>query len=340
MTKLSPIPDSILRKHDRAFFIPIRSALDLIIQGGWPVFPRRTNSFFAHRVSLTPKDISDLSIIRDLFVGSKLLTATAEQIRSVVTKGVPTSSTLSDHVYDLLSELFNYSEFQKGRILVIQNQHFYWKTPGKTDNLWGGYEYLQYHTETLKYCPYCNADSVYAFQKGDKTKVASALDHFFPKSKYPFLALSLYNLIPVCSRCNAQMKGAADMKDVANPFIEDIHRNVVFFPLIDNTSPSLTGQSRIAILHRKGCDPKVIEFVHRFELESLYSSAFLKDALLCMDRVRCFTPEFKMDLACRIRQHDPRLIDALLFGMSLDESDINKTHLGKMTLDIVEQFRI
>ena len=28
------------------------------------------------------------------------------------------------------------------------------------------------------------------------------IDHFFPKSRYPYLALSLFNLIPVCHYCN------------------------------------------------------------------------------------------------------------------------------------------
>ena len=31
---------------------------------------------------------------------------------------------------------------------------------------------------------------------------SSEYDHFFPKSKYPYLAASMYNLIPSCSVCN------------------------------------------------------------------------------------------------------------------------------------------
>ena len=331
MKQLPPIPNALLRKHNLAFFDSIRTALDSIVNGSFPVFPRRSNSF-----TLSSSDIANLTTIRDLFVRRKLLTATAEQIREIVNTGVPTSSSFSNDAFKLLQELFNYSEFQQGRTLVICRGKFYWKTP---ETPWGGYEYLKYHTSTLKYCPYCNADTVYAFEKANKRNVASALDHFYPKSEYPFLALSLYNLIPVCSRCNSQMKGPSDMTKIANPYIEDIHKNVIFFPVIEKSQPPLDKPCSIVILPRKGCDQKAIEYVRLFELERLYSSAFARDAWLCMEKMRLFTPEFRQDLARRIKQDDPQLIESLLFGMPLDESEINKTRLGKMQLDITELFQ-
>ena len=330
-----------MEKHNRAFFDSIREALDLIIYGGWPVFPKRENGFFSKKTTLTPNDISDLATIRQLLVQEKILTASAETIQSIVTNRNLTGGSLSNDVISLLAELFNYSEFREGRHLVTRNHEFYWETPSEKEQQWGGYEYLQYHLASLKFCPYCNADMVYAFVKGTKTterKVGSALDHFYPQSKYPFLALSLYNLIPACSRCNSQMKGAADISLVANPYIDNIHHNVVFFPLINTSSPPLDEPCSIAILPREGCNQKTIKYVCLFELENLYSSAFARDALLCMERVRNFTSEFRRDFALRIGQKDSRLVDALFLGMRPDESDINITRLGKMTLDIIDQF--
>lgn len=339
MKRLPRIPDTILQRHDQAFFSSIRTALDSIVDRGHLIFPRRKKGGFVKRLRLSSKDKADMALIRDLFVQYRLLTATAEQIQTIIHEIVATHPPFSKKVIKLLSELFDYTEFQQGKILVLRKGKFYWETP---DEPWGAYEYLQYHNEILKYCPYCNADTVYAFKKGNTkkpVKVVSALDHFYPKSKYPFLALSLYNLIPVCSRCNSQMKGSADMSDVANPYIEDVHQNVLFFPVIDSIQPSSNQSCSVAILPRKHCDSKAIEFVRRFELESLYSSAFARDAWLCMEKVRLFTPEFRRDLARRIRQDDPQLVELLLFGMPLDESEINKTRLGKMTLDIFEQFQ-
>lgn len=43
----------------------------------------------------------------------------------------------------------------------------------------------------LKVCPYCNISYTYSRGKA----VTAQLDHFFPKSEYPILALCFYNLI-------------------------------------------------------------------------------------------------------------------------------------------------
>ncbi len=49
----------------------------------------------------------------------------------------------------------------------------------------------------LRVCPYCGLTII---KPSNKTK--HQIDHFFPKGKYPFLALSYYNLIPSCDKCN------------------------------------------------------------------------------------------------------------------------------------------
>ena len=46
------------------------------------------------------------------------------------------------------------------------------------------------------------------------------MDHFYPKSLYPFLALSLYNFIPSCQICNSRFKGNKDVCDSIYPYEE------------------------------------------------------------------------------------------------------------------------
>lgn len=60
-------------------------------------------------------------------------------------------------------------------------------------------------------CPYCNRN--YIYNAGSRR--TSELDHFYSKSKYPFLALSFYNLIPSCSICN-RFKGVRSL--CVNPY--------------------------------------------------------------------------------------------------------------------------
>lgn len=47
-------------------------------------------------------------------------------------------------------------------------------------------------------CPYCNRNYIYS----EDDVHTCELDHFLPKSKYPIFAVSFYNLIPACPRCN------------------------------------------------------------------------------------------------------------------------------------------
>ena len=49
-----------------------------------------------------------------------------------------------------------------------------------------------------KACPYCNRNYVYV----DNRIKACDFDHIYPKSKYPILAASFFNLVPSCPICN------------------------------------------------------------------------------------------------------------------------------------------
>lgn len=66
----------------------------------------------------------------------------------------------------------------------------------------------------IKSCVYCNAQYAVAAKKGitDKGKAFRStytIDHFLPKSDYPYLATSFFNLYPACSTCN-QIKNKKD----------------------------------------------------------------------------------------------------------------------------------
>ena len=51
----------------------------------------------------------------------------------------------------------------------------------------------------IKACVYCNA--AYAIATNDN-KATFQVDHYYPKSKYPFLCTSFFNLFPSCMHCN------------------------------------------------------------------------------------------------------------------------------------------
>ena len=88
------------------------------------------------------------------------------------------------------------------------------------DKTVGAYALVQQHKQRL--CPYCQMHHVnyhLALLKND-LKLRPPLDHFYPKSKYPYLATSLFNLVPSCEQCNSRVKLARDPLDagLVHPF--------------------------------------------------------------------------------------------------------------------------
>lgn len=64
-------------------------------------------------------------------------------------------------------------------------------------------------------CPYCKRNYVNVIVSENKQrKIKPDLDHFYPKSLYPFLAVTLSNLIPSCLTCNQRCKGNIDTFEV------------------------------------------------------------------------------------------------------------------------------
>lgn len=61
----------------------------------------------------------------------------------------------------------------------------------------------------IEVCPYCQRNYISSYDE----KTTADLDHFYPKSLYPFLALSLYNFIPSCQICNSRFKGNKNTRD-------------------------------------------------------------------------------------------------------------------------------
>lgn len=102
-------------------------------------------------------------------------------------------------------------------------------------------------------CPYCNRNYIYTTSKNKKIK--PEIDHFYPKSKYPLIALSYYNLIPSCKSCNGF--GAKEEKDpftnnLINPYLLE-NDDFVFTHRINNIAiiNPLSGKSDVEIQFKK-----------------------------------------------------------------------------------------
>ena len=75
-------------------------------------------------------------------------------------------------------------------------------------------------------CPYCNRQYIFTLASG---KVRPQLDHYFPKSSYPYLALSLYNMVPSCSICNMAKSALDTIKTpILYPFDDEMGNDISF----------------------------------------------------------------------------------------------------------------
>lgn len=89
-------------------------------------------------------------------------------------------------------------------------------------------------------CPYCNRQYTFTLKNH---KARPQFDHYYPKSIYPYLALSMYNLIPSCGICN-QAKSALDT--VEDPILypyEDEFGDDVKFKINNKTVKAIYGLS-------------------------------------------------------------------------------------------------
>jgi hypothetical protein len=72
---------------------------------------------------------------------------------------------------------------------------------------WNAYDLCKLANQTL--CPYCHQSFAFTIQRGHRGRgFRPTIDHFYPKAEYPYLSLSLFNLVPSCYTCNASLKGS------------------------------------------------------------------------------------------------------------------------------------
>lgn len=87
----------------------------------------------------------------------------------------------------------------------------------------------------IKVCPYCNSQYTLVVDRKSKGALAKfQFDHFFPIEKFPYLSVSLYNIIPSCAACNHKKSNThLRIKDSYHPYynsIEEFSEFKVSFP--------------------------------------------------------------------------------------------------------------
>ena len=259
-----------------------------------------------------------------------------------------------------LLKLFDYDQFGENKILKYYDyngQHcFEWE---KSDD-WGAWYFIK--ALKAEACAYCNADGVFSLvlnhdpAKPSRTDVRvvrkrSPLDHFYGHSKYPCLGLSLYNLVPACTRCNTNMKGAKEQSlcNHIHPYVESFDDGLRFFALfksIATLSLSRLRDDDVTVVLRRptNADPQLVKRAmcssDFFHLEEVYNQIYRREIMDVVRRVLMLPASYREDLKKRYPGIEETLVNRMLVGSSCDRSRINSERLSKLTCDLYEQLHV
>lgn len=197
-------------------------------------------------------------------------------------------------------------------------------------------------------CPYCNRLFITSVEKDnvstqDPAEMRPQLDHYRNKSEYPFLALSIMNLIPSCGVCNH--KKSNDPREILYPYAEGMGDLCSFQVDAERDLTMLTGtgideeELTLRFVKKGPTTPltgRIDASIDLLNLNSLYQShkRYVSDIL--MQRY-IFTNDMVNEIAAEyddLFNNNTREVREMLLLGRLDQSHWGDRPLGKLTSDI------
>jgi len=185
-------------------------------------------------------------------------------------------------------------------------------------------------------CPYCNRN--YIFTTSKKGSIKPEIDHFYPKSLYPYLACCYFNLIPSCPTCNGF--GAKEAKDtfyvypISNPYtIKPIDFHFSIKPqkvdFIDDVKKEQYDFANFEIdIYGNKANLEI------FHLEELYKQH--KDIVLELLIKKVYYPQSYINELSNFGFTQDEIYRYLFSNYNQDE-DLHKRPLSKLVRDISEE---
>lgn len=127
-------------------------------------------------------------------------------------------------------------------------------------------------------CTYCNRQYTITLKEDGEFITRPQFDHWFPKSVFPLLALSFYNLIPSCSICNSSAKGEQifSFKKLIHPYKRSSPETDFRFSYL----PDGKGGWKIDLYNLKGVEKDTFEV---FKLRDIYNYHYKLEAKDLLD---------------------------------------------------------
>lgn len=189
-------------------------------------------------------------------------------------------------------------------------------------------------------CLYCNRNYVITVGNSNKKINRAEYDHFFSQSKYPLLALSFYNLLPVCSNCNKKKNDTNFRLDShLHPYsLNDEDKKFSFSYrkknyIENNLKLNISTSNTISI-------KKISNTFKDLHLEEIYNSNSKKELRDLLD-LRYKYSENYLDILLnktfKSLSISKQEIYKMVFGIEINEDEFHKRPFSKFKKDIIEE---
>ncbi len=197
----------------------------------------------------------------------------------------------------------------------------------------------------IKSCPFCNNNYIYFYEKeAGKYNTLATLEHYYPKSKYPYLSLSFYNLIPSCNTCNSKFKGSTEKHErkILHPYFEDFNEKAKFSVSVGSLPVNKTIELEVNLKENDTTDERCKTSIDRFQLDKIYKQhndiakeIWNKAQVYNESQIEELYKSFYQKLG-----YTKDDVKDMVFCNYLHKNDINKRNHSKLTQDILKQFGI
>lgn len=202
-----------------------------------------------------------------------------------------------------------------------------------------------------KTCYYCNIDYINVYEEQEKNKKEYknkfTLDHFIDKGDYPYLALSIFNLIPSCYACNSKIKKSVkfysnEKLKNENPFLEtfDFHQKVKFKLFLDDSCKNLHIKSKddIDITLKEQFSDMYDKYIDIFKLNERYKVH--KDIVFDMIQKAELYPQSRLKELENLTGIPFQQIKKDIFNLIDESEDLSKQPFSKLIVDISKELGI
>jgi 5-methylcytosine-specific restriction endonuclease McrA len=217
----------------------------------------------------------------------------------------------------LTSKIFNYSWFRESKKAI-----------------WLG------NKLGIKSCLYCN--SQYTLTTGKN--IHYTFDHFYSKKRFPYLALSFYNLIPCCDPCN-RMKSDRDCiaQNCWHPYGPSTLDITFKLDMASAAKFALRGFSHEATLkiHCKSGDQTSTDHVTDFDLADRMGAHFDIAAEIIW-KSKIYTSKYKRELQLLLRDLGitKNALERFIVSNYTRPTDMHKRPLSKLTYDLAKDVKL